>query len=402
MTSTPTVAIALGAGLLTALTPCVLPMVPITLAIFGAKGVSRGRAFALAATYTLGISLSFGVLGTVVGLLSRNLGAHLGNPWFVVPLALFFVVMSLAMFGAFDLALPQGLQERLTRVGGRGFVGAFLMGLVASLIASPCTGPPLASLLAYISTTRDVSFGFWLCSLYGLGVGLPFMFVAAFSASLPRSGPWMDAVKSFFGIALLTMALYYLKNVVPGLERFTSNQTRFAATMAAVILAGIALGALHLSFHGSALERLRKALGVVLVVAGAFGLQNYIVTPKGPVQLTWLKDEPAAVADARAANRPLLVDFMASWCLPCKEFEVKVFSRPDVARKMQKFTLLRVDLTHEDDDPTATKVRKKYGAETLPAIRLVTPDGQLLAKTDTFIDADEFLRLLEIKSPGGT
>jgi thiol:disulfide interchange protein DsbD len=401
MSSTPTVAVALGAGLLTALTPCVLPMVPITLAIFGAKGVPRRRAFALAATYTMGISLSYGVLGTVVGLLSRNLGAHLGNAWFVVPLAGFFVAMSLAMFGAFDLALPQGLQERLTRVGGRGFTGAFLMGLVASLIASPCTGPPLASMLAYISTTRDVSFGFWLCSLYGLGVGLPFMFVAAFAASLPKSGPWMDAVKSVFGIALLGMALYYLKNVIPSLERFTSVEPRFAAVMLAVALGGIALGALHLSFHGGALDRVRKGLGVALVVIGGFGLSNYIVTPKGPVELSWLKDEPAAVADARATNKPLLIDFMAKWCLPCKEFDVKVFARPDVARKMQKeFTLLRVDLTHEDDDPAATAVRKKYGAETLPAIRVVGADGRVLAKTDTFIDADEFLRLLTL--PGGT
>jgi thiol:disulfide interchange protein DsbD len=145
----------------------------------------------------------------------------------------------------------------------------------------------------------------------------------------------------------------------------------------------------------------RKGLGVALVVIGGFGLSNYIVTPKGPVELSWLKDEPAAVADARATNKPLLIDFMAKWCLPCKEFDVKVFARPDVARKMQKeFTLLRVDLTHEDDDPAATAVRKKYGAETLPAIRVVGADGRVLAKTDTFIDADEFLRLLTL--PGGT
>ena len=231
MTSTPTVALALGAGLLTALTPCVLPMVPITLAIFGAKGVSRRRAVALASAYTAGIALFFGVLGTSVAMLGKAFGSYLGSPWFVVPLAAFFVVMALAMFGAFELALPQGLQERLSRVGGRGFGGAFLMGLVASLIAAPCTGPPLAGLLAYISTTRDVSFGFALCALYGLGVGLPFLFVAAFSMSLPRSGPWMDVVKSIFGVALLTAALYYLKNVVPALERFTSPEPRFAAAL---------------------------------------------------------------------------------------------------------------------------------------------------------------------------
>jgi thiol:disulfide interchange protein DsbD len=401
MTSSPSVALALVAGLLTALTPCVLPMVPITLSIFGAKGVSRARSTALASAYVAGIAILFGILGTSFALLGKAFGAYLGNPWFVVPLALFFVAMATSMFGAFELALPQGMQQRLSRVGGRGFGGAFLMGLVAGLIAAPCTGPPLASLLLYISTTRDASFGFLLCATYGLGVGLPFLALAAFSMSLPRSGPWMEGVKSIFGIALLTAALYYLKNVVPALERFTSAEPRFAALMGAAVLGGIALGAVHLSFHDGTAARARKGLGVALSVIGAFGLINYVLTPKGPVQLAWLRDEPAAVADAKANERPLLIDFMANWCLPCKEFEVKVFSRPDVAREMQKHTLLRVDLTHEEDDPALTKLRKKYNAETLPAIRVVSPEGQLLGKTDEYIDADAFLRLLEVRNPPG-
>ncbi|HVR03171.1 MAG TPA: cytochrome c biogenesis protein CcdA [Polyangia bacterium] len=400
MTSSPTVAFALGFGLLTALTPCVYPMIPITLAIFGAKGVGRRRAAALASSYVAGIAVLFGALGTTFGLLGKAFGAYLGNPWVVVPLALFFVAMALSMFGAFELALPQGLQARLSRVGGRGFGGAFLMGLVAGLIAAPCTGPPLAGLLAYISTTHDAAFGFVLCAVYGLGVGLPFLLLAAFSMSLPRSGAWMESVKSVFGVVLLTAALYYLKNVAPPLERFTSRELRFAGLMAALVVAGLLLGAVHLTFHGKAFERARKATGVALAVIGLFGLTNYVLTPKGSVELAWLRDEPAAVADARAAGRPLLVDFMASWCLPCKELELKVFSRPDVAEALQRFTLLRVDLTHEDDDPALPLVKKKYGAETLPAIRLVGPDGALLGKTDEYMEPEAFLRLLN--SPGGT
>jgi thiol:disulfide interchange protein DsbD len=400
MTSSPTVAFALGFGLLTALTPCVYPMIPITLAIFGAKGVGRRRAAALASSYVAGIAVLFGALGTTFGLLGKAFGAYLGNPWVVVPLALFFVAMALSMFGAFELALPQGLQARLSRVGGRGFGGAFLMGLVAGLIAAPCTGPPLAGLLAYISTTHDAVFGFVLCAVYGLGVGLPFLLLAAFSMSLPRSGAWMESVKSVFGVVLLTTALYYLKNVAPPLERFTSRELRFAGLMAALVVAGLLLGAVHLTFHGKAFERARKATGVALSVIGLFGLTNYVLTPKGAVELAWLRDEPAAVADARAAGRPLLVDFMASWCLPCKELDLKVFSRPDVAEALQRFTLLRVDLTHEDDDPALPLVKKKYGADTLPAIRLVGPNGALLGKTDEYMEPEAFLRLLN--SPGGT
>jgi thiol:disulfide interchange protein DsbD len=400
MTSTPTVAFALGFGLLTALTPCVYPMIPITLAIFGAKGVGRRRAAALASSYVAGIAILFGVLGTSVGLLGKAFGAYLGNPWVVVPLALFFVAMALSMFGAYELALPQGLQARLSRVGGRGFGGAFLMGLVAGLIAAPCTGPPLAGLLAYISTTRDAALGFVLCSVYGLGVGLPFLLLAGFSMSLPRSGAWMESVKSVFGIVLLTAALYYLKNVAPPLERFASRELRFAGAMAALVFAGLLLGAVHLTFHGSAPARARKATGVALAVIGLFGLINYVLTPKGAVELAWLRDEPAAVADARAAGRPLLVDFMASWCLPCQEFDLRVFSRPEVAEAMRRFTLLRVDFTHEEDDPALPLVRKKYGADTLPAIRIVAPNGVLLGKIDELIEPEAFLRFLNTR--GGT
>jgi len=152
----PSVLFALGAGLLTGLSPCVYPMIPITLAIFGVKaGTPRTRALALASAYVAGIAVTFGALGTVCGLTGSKFGAYLGSPWVVVPLAVFFAAMGLSMFGAFEVALPQGLQARLSRVGGRGFGGAFLMGLVGGIIAAPCTGPPLLALLAYVTTTRD-------------------------------------------------------------------------------------------------------------------------------------------------------------------------------------------------------------------------------------------------------
>jgi thiol:disulfide interchange protein DsbD len=302
--------------------------------------------------------------------------------------------MGLSMFGAFEVALPSGLQGRLSRVGGRGLVGAFAMGLVAGIIAAPCTGPPLASLLAYVATTRNASWGFLLLATYGAGVGLPFWLLAGFSMSLPRPGRWMEWVKSVFGIALFAAALYYLKNVVPALARFGSGTTRFAVEMAALVLVGVGLGAVHASFHGGAAERVRKALAVGLTTIGLFGATNYLLAPMGDVELAWLSDEPTAVAAARAAGRPLLVDFAASWCLPCREFEVKVFSRPEVAAELQRFTLLRVDLTREDDDPTLGIIKHKYGADTLPAIRILSRDGTLVAKTDTLVPPDQFLGLL--------
>lgn len=386
---------ALTAGFLTSLTPCVYPMIPITVSVFGAKtGVSRPRALLLATSYVAGIATMFGALGTTFALLGKAFGTFLANPWFIVPLVCVFVAMALSMFGAFELSLPMGLQQRLNRVGGRGMAGAFAMGLVGGIIAAPCTGPPLAGILAYIATTRDAANGFLLMATYAAGIGVPFWAIAGFSMSLPRSGRWMEGVKSVLGIALLVAALYYLKNVVPALWKLTGTTPWFLAACLAVLAAGVVMGAVHLSFYGRPRERARKAAGIALATVGLFALTNYVLTPKG--ELAWLKSEPAAISAARASGRPLLIDFGAEWCLPCKELEVKIFAEPRVATLMQeRFTLLKIDCTREDEDPSVGAIRERYDADTLPAVRVVSPDGKILARLDDAnIDPDGFLALL--------
>jgi thiol:disulfide interchange protein DsbD len=379
-------------GLLTALTPCVYPMIPITISVFGGKGVSRGRAFLLATLYVEGMALMYGTLGTAVASLGHMFGTFLSNPWVVVPLALLFVAMAASMFGAFELALPMGLQQRLSQVGGKGFAGALLMGLVAGLIAAPCTGPPLAGILAYTATTQNMGKGFLLLATYANGIGVPFWLIAAFSMQLPKSGRWMEMVKSLFGIALLVAALYYLKNVVPPLGRLTGRSGAFLAGAVGVVLVGGLLGAIHLSFHDTLARRLRKGLAVGLTVLGLFALTNYVLTPK--VDIAWISSEAQAVATARAEHKPLLIDFMADWCLPCKELEVQVFSHPDVASELQNFTLLRVDLSHEDENEALAAIKQKYGVENIPAVRVVRPDGRLAARVDSLVGVAEFLAAL--------
>jgi thioredoxin:protein disulfide reductase len=384
---------ALTAGLLTALTPCVYPMIPITISVFGGKGVSRGRAFSLATLYVAGIAVMFGALGTVFALVGKAFGTFLANPWVIVPLALLFVAMAASMFGAFELALPMGLQQRLARVGGRGFTGAFLMGLVGGLIAAPCTGPPLAGILAYVATTRDGVQGFLLLASYAAGIGVPFWLIAGFSMQLPKSGRWMETVKSVFGIALLVAALYYLKNVVPALGQLTGRTQKVLLMALVAVAGGLAIGAIHLNFYGRWSHRLRKGVGVALAVLGLFVVTNYVLTPK--IELAWLKSEPAALAAARAQGKPLVIDFMAEWCLPCKELEVQVFSHPDVASQFQEqFTLLKIDLTREDEDETLIQLREKYGVQTLPAVRVVTPEGKVASGINSLVGVTEFLDVL--------
>ena len=342
----------------------------------------------------------FGGLGTTFGLLGRAFGTFLANPWVIVPLALFFVAMGLSMFGAFEVALPSGLQGRLSRVGGRGFVGAFVMGLVAGIIAAPCTGPPLASLLAYVATTRNAGWGFVLLATYGAGVGLPFWLLAGFSMSLPRPGRWMEWVKSVFGIALFAAALYYLKNVVPALARFGSGTPRFALDDG-----GARAGRPRARRRARQLPRRRGRAGAQGAGGGPGdgGALRRHQLPAGAqgghhARLALRRADARWRRRARRAAR-LLVDFAASWCLPCREFEVKVFSRPEVATAMQRFTLLRVDVTHEDDEPALGAIKQKYGAVTLPAIRVLSPSGEIVAKTDTLVPPEEFLALLARAAP---
>ncbi len=383
---------AFTAGLLTALTPCVYPMIPITISVFGARNTSRSRALFLATIYVAGIATMFGTLGTTFALLGKAFGTFLANPWVVVPLALFFAAMAMSMFGAFELSLPSGLQNRLSQFGGRGIGGTFLMGLVAGLIAAPCTGPPLAGILAYVASTRDAVKGFALMATYACGIGVPFWAIAGFSMSLPRSGRWMESVKSVFGIALLLASLYYLKNVVPSLTQLTGRTPVFLALTGALVLVGLAMGAVHLSFHDIRTRQMRKVAGIALVVVGLFGSVNYVLTPK--VQLAWLHSEGEAIKLAREQGRSLVVDFMAEWCLPCKEMEVNVFSQPQVAAALGDFVLLKVDLTREDDDESLIALKKKYGVNTLPALRIVSPAGNVVTSINEIIEAPAFLKKL--------
>jgi len=370
-------------------------MIPITISVFGARGAtSRRRAFLLATAYVAGIAVMFGTLGTTFALLGRAFGTFLANPLVVIPLALFFFAMAASMFGAFDLTLPVPVHERLSRVGGRGFAGAFMMGLVGGLIAAPCTGPPLAGILAYVATTRDAGHGFLLLATYAAGIGVPFWAIAGFSMQLPKSGQWMNAVKSVFGIALVVAGLYYLRPIVPALGRFSARNSVFLVGTLVSVGVGLALGAVHLSFSAGARQVLRKAIGIVLTIMGIFGLVNYLLTPE--MHIEWLRSEPGAVAASRAQGKPLLVDFMADWCLPCQEMDVKVFGRPDVAPTLADFVLLRIDLSRENEDDSLAPIKAKYHVETLPAVRIATPDGRILAEVNHLVRWQEFLATAKV------
>jgi thiol:disulfide interchange protein DsbD len=390
------IAAAFAGGLLTSLTPCVYPLIPITVSIFGArKAGSRGQAMLLSATYVLGIAVTYSTLGVGAALTGRAFGSVMANPWVVGAVALVLVAMAASMFGAFDLALPASLQARLSSVGGAGLAGALGMGLVAGVIAAPCTGPVLAAALAVIAQKGSVAYGLAVMFPYALGMGLPFFLIGAFSLSFPRSGPWMETVKSLFGVALLAAALVFLRDAFPAAQGVFSAVRGAAVAAAGAAAIGVLLGALHRSFHGGAADRGLKAAGVALLVGAivyAAGAADARV--RAASALAWMHDEPAAVARARAEGRPLLVDFWANWCVACKELDKFVWTDPRVRAKASRFVALKLDGT--DDTPAFQALVEKYAVLGMPTVVFVDGKGrESPARVVGFVSADEMLKYLD-------
>jgi thiol:disulfide interchange protein DsbD len=359
-------------GVLTSLTPCVYPLIPITVAVFGAREArSRLQAIALTLVYIAGMAVMFSGLGYVAASSGKVFGSFLANPWVLTGLGLFFVAMAASMFGAFDIALPSSLALRLNRVGGAGWGGAFAMGLVAGIIAAPCTGPVLASLLTVVATSGQPVFGFVLLFVYALGVGLPFLLLGGFSVSLPKSGPWMEAVKSVFGIALLALALNYWKDAFPGIRSALAGASLPVIVGPIAAFVGILLGAVHRSFYGTAKEKVLKVAGVALVVLGIF-VRLGTAGPAGGIE--WSYDLDAALARAEAEQKPVMIDFWAEWCAACKELDRHTFTDPEVLAEAENFVTVKIDGTLEDERILA--LYDRYGVQGLPTVLFLRPDGR--------------------------
>jgi thiol:disulfide interchange protein DsbD len=332
-----TYAWAFGQGVLVDLTPCVYPLIPITVAVFGAKGVSRGRALFLASAYVLGMASLYTTLGIVVALTGGQFGAWLGEPVVVLPIVGLLLALAASMFGAFDLQLPSSLQTRLNAVGGAGPLGAFGMGLVSGFISAPCTGPVLLSLLAYIAASSSdgggVFHGGSLLFTYALGMGSLF-FAVALGASLFRPGRWMEYVKSFFGIALVIMALWFVAPLSPPLRRFMTDPAWGLWLGLALAVAGLVAGAIHRSFYGDLGEKIAKGVAVVITVLGAqIAINNMIYVPSGAWrQVETQADLEQALLAAEERHLPVVIDFGATWCAPASRWTSSPSTTPRSSR----------------------------------------------------------------------
>lgn len=388
-------------GLATALTPCVYPMIVITVSVFGARQAKTKTEGALLSTsFVAGMVTLFTPLGVIVPLTGAAFGSWLTHPVVVIGFAVLFTAMALAMFGAWELNLPPSLQNKLGQVGGIGVKGAFGLGAASALIAAPCTGPALVGLLAWIATTGDVVLGAICMATYALGLGTLFWMVGTFAVSLPKSGRWMEMVKSVFGIVLLVMALYYLRLLAPSVMDWLSERADAALAIGILlVLIGLGVGAVHLDFHEpDAGVRVRKGAGVALSTTGGSLFAAWLVAvppvPAGAEAIQWREDFEPAIAEARAAGRPYMIDFGADWCGACGELERNTFTNPEVAAEAARFVNIHVDMSAHSVTPASRALLASYDQRGLPLVVLHDADGNEVHRVTQFVEAEELLRLM--------
>ncbi len=396
----------LGLGL--AFTPCVLPMVPILSSIIVGEGTkaSRRRGFLLSVTYALGMALVYTALGVAAGLAGEGLAATLQNPWVLSAFALLMVLMSLSMFGFYELQLPGALQTKLTQASGQQsagkLIGVFVMGAISALIVGPCVAAPLAGALVYISQTRDVVIGGSALFAMAVGMSVPLMLVGISAGSLlPRAGAWMESVKRFFGVLMLAVALWMVAPVIPVL-----------AQMLGWAALGIGYGAYLLWGRSSAW--FAKAFGVAFMVCGVLQLVGGLTggrdvwTPLAHlggaqqsqgVHAQFIKVRSVAELDAALAQtngKSALLDFYADWCVSCKEMEKFTFTDPRVQTRFGDMILLQIDVTANNADDKA--MLKRFNLFGPPGIIFFDGHGQEVPRGRVigYQNADKFLQSLSV------
>jgi thiol:disulfide interchange protein DsbD len=382
-------------GLALNLTPCIYPLIPITISYFGGQGGGKtSRVFLLALLYVFGMSITYSVLGTIAAMTGSLFGSALQNPIVVIFVAAVFVVLALSMFGFWEIRMPLFLARR-TGTARRGYAGAVVMGLTMGIVAAPCIGPVVLGLLTYVGEMGKPLLGFLMFFTLSWGIGVPFLILGTLSGSigkLPRSGEWMVWVRKIFGFILIGMAFYFMRH-------FLGPRIVSIGYGAVAAIAGIYLGWVDKSAGtGRGVKMMRHAVGIAGIVIAAL----FVMLPmarKGPGEgvrgIVWQPFSSEAVAQAAREGKPVIVDFSAAWCYYCHELDVKTFSNAEVVGLSSKFVPLRIDLTRSG--PVETEIKNSFAVRGLPAIIFIDKTGAEIKnlRAAGFIDAAEFKRRIE-------
>ncbi|HEU4626094.1 MAG TPA: protein-disulfide reductase DsbD [Pseudorhodoplanes sp.] len=415
-------------GVLLSFTPCVLPMIPILSGLIVGQGekVTATRGFSLAFTYVQGMALTYAAAGAAFVLLFKQAPqAFFQQPWMLALFAALFVALALAMFGAYTLQLPSALQTRLTGVSNKQksgtYSGTFIMGALSALVVTACVAPALIAALSVISQTGQVARGAAALYVTGLGMGVPLLLVGASAGSLlPRVGPWMDTVKSLFGVLFLGVAIYFVQPLLP-------PAIAMLLWSALAVVSGFWIFSLKARDGGPAPAAVRApgllavVYGIILLIGVAAGGTDP-VQPLSPLRLgstavaagsgpqdsglsfetiKSVGDLKQRVAAASAAGKPVMLDFYADWCVSCKEMEKYTFTDPSVQAALRNAVLLRADVTRNDADDQA--LLQHFGIFGPPTIAFYDPSGQEQRnfRVVGYMKAPEFATVLRQAFAGG-
>ena len=381
-------------GLALNLTPCVYPMLTVTVSVFGAQTEKNTmRIFMKALIYVLGIATMYSVLGVMAALSGGLFGAALQSTWVLVGIGVLFFLLSLSLFGLYELQVPYWLTSKLgwaTGLAGEksGILGIYISGLVVGIFAAPCIGPPIIGLLAFVGARGDIMFGFLAFFILSLGLGLPYLILGTFSgllSKLPKSGSWMDWVKKVLGIVLIGVGFFYISLAY-------NPELIYILIPLTLVIGGIYLGFIERSkTNGVYFPWIKRVVGTAALVGG---IMFYIGGQKP--SLEWEEYSQSRVEESLANNQPVVLYFSADWCIPCLELDRMTFTNEQVIGEMQKFRLLKVDLTNFDS-PESEEVRQRYNIAGVPTIVFIDERGDEYnpIRVVGFINANEMLDRVE-------
>ena len=372
-------------GLALNLTPCVYPLIPITIGYFGGQSEgSTGKLFLMGLLFLIGMAVTYSIIGVVTALTGSVFGGLLQNTFVILGIVLIFLILSLSMFGVYEFKLPDSWVQK---AGGakQGYYGAFFMGLTMGIVAAPCIGPFVIGLVTYVAAKGDPYFGFLLFFVLAVGLGFPYLLLAVFSGkikNLPRAGEWMDGVKHIFGFILIGMAIYFLLPLLPD---------SFSGYVLPAYMVFIALWLLFIEKLANRVKgfRIFKIAFSLLILAIAI----YAFIPEEKNSVDW-KPYAEGVIPEKIETSGVIIDFYADWCIPCKELDVYTFSDSKVIEASKNFYTFKADMTKSLSDEVEA-LRNKYKIVGVPTVLILDSEGKEVKRITGFVNADEFYEIIK-------